>query len=553
MDLLTSLQRNALYLQEAERAGIHKPILAALYQVHNSPSLTDGETGLGISPVNRIALGQVNTFPQQVQYAASTIRSLITQRVVEGWKPADFWDTEKGHYGEKLIRAIAAGFTASASDSNAALLEASNAQALMQAYSADLKVDLETSDAPSSQLYLDQALQAFVEQVPRYYQGLPHQQNALLEAVRIWCRLDRRNETLTALKIAPPGTDEPTDFAMMNPALMRFIQGMPAAYEGYPYQREALIYLVQRWHQLDSREAAIACLQTSPSPAPNRNLLDAALIALLQRIPQTYQGKGEQRNALVEGFRLWQQLESRSAALVALGVNPDMLSASSPRQSDLTQAALQLDRALLDFIHHIPISYEGLEHQRDALMQLVQLWRGITAREPMVQFLYNDLKQMATAPRGSPEAPLPPSPMLLPAHPDRWIPTNIHVFASILPNGSFIWAEATHGGTRMPANQSVVDGIVRIAQLAEQARDRIERPLHVVNWYIPDQIDGRIGENSVTRHALGDAIVFYCNGLTGNQVYWFLDPWWTGGLGRYINNPYLIYIDARNCRIRWLR
>jgi hypothetical protein len=63
MATLSLEQRNYYYLLEAERTGIHKPILAALYQAHNSPNCADGQTGLGITPANRVSLAQVNTFP----------------------------------------------------------------------------------------------------------------------------------------------------------------------------------------------------------------------------------------------------------------------------------------------------------------------------------------------------------------------------------------------------------------------------------------------------------------------------------------------------------
>uniref|UniRef100_A0ACD5GRH6 Uncharacterized protein n=1 Tax=Desertifilum tharense IPPAS B-1220 TaxID=1781255 RepID=A0ACD5GRH6_9CYAN len=82
---------------------------------------------------------------------------------------------------------------------------------------------------------------------------------------------------------------------------------------------------------------------------------------------------------------------------------------------------------------------------------------------------------MNSAPRNTPEAPPPPLPIVLPRRPDRWTPSNIQIHASIIPNSVFTWAEATHGGTRMPPDQETVDAIVRIAQLAQQARDRIGR------------------------------------------------------------------------------
>ena len=89
-------QRNNYYLIEAARTGIHKPILAALYEVQGKPPLTDGETGLGIAPANRIPPAQVNTFPEQVQYAANTLRSLTDRLTADGWQGKDIWDAGAG-------------------------------------------------------------------------------------------------------------------------------------------------------------------------------------------------------------------------------------------------------------------------------------------------------------------------------------------------------------------------------------------------------------------------------------------------------------------------
>ncbi|PZU95056.1 MAG: peptidase M15A, partial [Leptolyngbya sp.] len=140
-----------------------------------------------------------------------------------------------------------------------------------------------------------------------------------------------------------------------------------------------------------------------------------------------------------------------------------------------------------------------------------------------------------------------------PPRPPQWTPNNIQLDASIVPNGNFTWAEATHGGARMPSNQATVDAIVRIAALAEQARDRIGRPFLITNWYRPAAIDSRVGDASERRHVVGDAIDFYCMGLTGKQVYWALDPWWPGGLGRYSQFPALVHLDARGSKARWTR
>lgn len=84
--------RNYLYLQQAESVGIHKPILAALYAVHKEPTVTEEETGLGISPANRIPWERLNSFVQQVEYAANTIRTLTETPIDRCWEPGQLWE-----------------------------------------------------------------------------------------------------------------------------------------------------------------------------------------------------------------------------------------------------------------------------------------------------------------------------------------------------------------------------------------------------------------------------------------------------------------------------
>ncbi|NES94503.1 MAG: peptidase M15A [Desertifilum sp. SIO1I2] len=546
MSKLSPDQRNYLYLLEAERVGIHKSILAALYQVQQQPTLSNGDKGLGISPANRIRLEEVSSFVGQVQYAANTLRAITDTLTSKGWQADNLWDASNGYHTRSFIEAIATGYTPTANIPAACQLEPCNAQALWQAYLNDLNTDFQFDKLPQNLAYLDSALLALIDRLPRFYSGLPHQRDALLELLRVWRKLDTRAAAIASLNVTSSSDSE------LDRALTQFAQNISRHYQGIPHQREALIRMTQLWRQLDSREAAIASLAQNTSPEPNLKQIDPALVAFVQRVPQFYQGTGIQRQALTEGFRLWRQLPERASALLALGLDAKLISVEADNPALLATVAAQLDRQLLDFMQRVPTAYQEQDHQREALIRLVQLWRNQITREQAINGLTEDLKRMNTAPRNTPEAPPPPLPIVLPRRPDRWTPSNIQIHASIIPNSVFTWAEATHGGTRMPPNQETVDAIVRIAQLAQQARDRIGRPFHVTSWYRPPDINARVGGVSNSRHIVGDAIDFYCDGLTGNQLYWFLDPWWPGGLGRYASYPYLSHIDARGYRARWL-
>ncbi|MDJ1174954.1 D-Ala-D-Ala carboxypeptidase family metallohydrolase [Roseofilum capinflatum] len=553
MTRLSPDERNALYTVESERVGIHKSILAGLYEVQQKPQLQDGETGLGISPANRIALESVDEFEGQVIYAANTIRVITDTLISQGWQGDDLWDTTLGYYSKKFIERVAEGYSPPPQEVKAARLEPCDGKKLYEIYVEDLQTDYSLENLPSNLSYLDIALLSLVERIPQYYQGLPHQRDGLLEVFRIWRNFDTREEAIAALTEVPPSTAPNWEETHVDPPLLQFLSRLSRNYLGYPHQREALIRLTQLWRNLDSREEAISSLERDTSPEPALFYLDPALIAFAQRVPQYYTGRGYQRQALTEAFRIWRKLSSRTAALADLGLEVKMLRTSSTDPNVLANTAAQLDRELLGFIKRVPFAYTEEEHQRNALIRMVQLWRGLDSREIAIYTLFEDLKRMNNTHRNSPDAPRQPGPVVLPPRPSRWTPDNIQLHASIIPGGYFTWAEATHGGTRVPPNQSTVNAIVRIAVLAQQARDRIGRPFFITSWYRPPDINHRVGGVSNSRHIVGDAIDFYCDGLTGNQIYWFLDPWWPGGLGRYQRYPYIAHIDARSYRARWIR
>lgn len=549
MATLAPDQRNYYYLSEAERAGIHKPILAALYQVFQAPPLLDGETGLGISAANQVAVAQVNTFPEQVQYAANTIRSLTGTLTADGWSGSDLWDSRKGRYSDRFIERISQGYLPPYEDTSAARLEASDSAAMLAAYLEDMEYDYGAQQLPHNLSELDDEILAFTERIAPNYGRLDFQRDALLEAARIWRKLDTHRATIAALDIDTDNIDE----AKLDRALTDFIRQVSRFYSGYPHQREALLRLTQLWKQLDSREEAISWLRTSDPRAGETNLpiIDPALIAFVQRVPEYYRGDGYHRFALTETYRLWKGLDSRATALSEFGVTPQFLSLNRDNPQALAAAASRVDQLVIDFIKDIPNRYKGTEEQREALIRLVQIWRRLDRRADAIQSLFDDIRRMTRANRDSSDAPPVPQPAPLPRRPRRWTPHNIQLTMSIITNGNFTWAEATRGGTRMPPNQATVDSIVRIARLAQQARDRLGRPFHITSWYRPADINRQVGGASNSRHIVGDAIDFYVSGLSGDQIYWALDPWWPGGLGRYRRYPLLSHLDARGYRARW--
>jgi hypothetical protein len=561
MPLLTAEQRAELFSQAAARTGIHLPLLAALYEVHSDPKLWDGETGLGISPANQVSLEVLSTIAGQVNYAANTIRSLSHFLITQGWQGSDFWSSEQGRYSDKFLRIIANGFVSGSSSSLAfsslssraveiarlpgARLEYADFDELRDAYLQHVAIDMQLTGIPANQTFIEPALRAFAEPLPSQYFHLAYQRTALLELVRVWHQLDTQDDAITDLANADPAIQ---DNLTLDSALLRFLQQVLSAYTALPHQREAFLRLVQCWEQLPSRSTTLLALQRAIAPKLNVHWLDTALMALVQQISEEYAGKGNQRNALVETFRQWRQLDSRPLTLIALGVSPDLFT-GEPSPTDIAQAAAQLDRALLPFFQQLPSLYRGTAEQREALILLTQLWRELPTSDRALQSLIEDFQHLETGRRDHPNTPLPPRSLQPSMPPPTWSVDSIQLHNTIIPQSSFTWAMATQGGLAIPPNQTAIDAIVQMAAQLQTLRDRLHHPLVILRWYAPPSREP--GRFAGDRHSLGDGVLFYCDGLTGKQLYWFLDPTWTGGLAYFDRFPAICYVDGRRDRVRW--
>lgn len=533
----------------AHRTGIHQPLLEALYAVHQTPVLADGTTGLGLIPANQIRAEEIDAIAPQIQVAASTVQSLLQALILQGWQAADLWDAAEGRYTDVLIHRIAQGYIPSPADPAAARLELCAVADLYQAYQARIAASWQGLEAIASQAFLDAALLDFVPQLPGDYVGLAYQQHAYLEGARLWHHLGDRAAITAYLTQSWPTLS-------LDAALCRWVQTAIADYTGYPHQREALLRLVQLWVQLSTREQTIWALQhgkIQPDPA----LMDLALMTFVQHLPRQFNGSGEQRNALVEGFRAWKGLATRAETLMALGLDPALFTAETPDPAALRHATHQTDLALLEFLHHVPALYSGSPAEQTALVHMADLWfHPTTTPTHTRQQLLALLRQTETARRDSVDALPPPCPNLvafpqeIPAH--GWTPATLQLNAAIAPNSSFTWASATSGGVYWPTEPAIVERICAFAAQLQAIRDRLGRPLTILCWYTP-------GPHPIadlflhSRHALGDAAIVYCDGLTGQQLYWFLAPWWSGKLAYHAAYPHLCYLDARGDRVRQIQ
>lgn len=143
------------------------------------------------------------------------------------------------------------------------------------------------------------------------------------------------------------------------------------------------------------------------------------------------------------------------------------------------------------------------------------------------------------------------------SEPDRGRPITIpklevvYLGEPILKGGHFSWAEATKNGTRIPASDEVVDGILTVAKAMEEVRDYLGgRPITVNSWYRDPESNRAAGGATRSRHLSGDAVDFVAQGLHPSEVHRRLEPWW-GERGGVASASCFTHIDCRGSGARW--
>lgn len=133
------------------------------------------------------------------------------------------------------------------------------------------------------------------------------------------------------------------------------------------------------------------------------------------------------------------------------------------------------------------------------------------------------------------------------------LPTGLRVYLAdpILPGGHFSWAEATHGGERIPVSREIEGNIIKVAKAIEAPRVKLGRSFRVTSWYRTPQANRACGGASRSRHLVGDAVDILVEGYTGIGLARALFGGFHGGLGIYTQFPNLLHVDTRGCKARW--
>ena len=336
---MTSAANRYLFQLTAQRMGIHWPILAALQDTHGPavPNVPNLEWTLGVLPPGEVPPGE-DDLAERSRLAAAAVRRLNDNLARQQWQPAQFWDATSGQYQGELIEQIAAGISPTVDQAGLASCEGDRLIASYRRISAAERTELATPAWKQSQA--------------------------------AGAAIANRFSTL--------------DYGFMDRGLLDLVERVPEFYKGLAHQRQALFEMVQIWRGLDNYEATVAALGL-PSINFSNQQADEVLLTFTARVSQFYGGYPQQREALLRLVQLWRQLDSRQAAIESL--------AASTTPTFPTEA---YDLAALDFILRLPQFYKGTGMQRNALAEMVRVWRNLESRNAAITSLGIDPAKFAS-------------------------------------------------------------------------------------------------------------------------------------------------------------
>ena len=132
------------------------------------------------------------------------------------------------------------------------------------------------------------------------------------------------------------------------------------------------------------------------------------------------------------------------------------------------------------------------------------------------------------------------------------LPSGDKVFSyeSIIPDGHFIWNEATKGLSRVPTSIAIEKRIFETAHEMEKIRQWLgDKPIFVNSWYRDFTANRLAGGAKDSRHLYGDALDFSCSHLSPKEIFSLLNHrHQKGGLSVYKTH---VHIDFRGYCCRW--
>lgn len=99
---------------------------------------------------------------------------------------------------------------------------------------------------------------------------------------------------------------------------------------------------------------------------------------------------------------------------------------------------------------------------------------------------------------------------------------------------------------RRPAKNSAdIARLLGTAEVVQQIRNKLGRPLGSTSWYRPEPINREVGGVRNSFHVNGLAIDVYAPGWSIDQLYHWMRPRWSGGFGDGRDKGFL-HLDRRN-------